>query len=429
MLTVFVAEIVPSLNKGEAALMHGIMRSIKQFAEDDVQFYLCSESQYEDQKEYGQDVKVIDDYGLVPVGGSSSSKLARFSVKAAQHLLFLCFYTLLGRHSLKVFRSELWRAYAEADVIVVGHDNAFSKFHIPLMFYSKLLGKKAVVYGATIMPKVLNSSFLRKLAAVALNKMDLITCREPLTYKHLQDIGVNKAPLYYTADKAFILDSENTVNVEKLVESLDMGSLAKPLIGVMIVKGSTVFKAAFKDQDLTAQAKYDKHIGEIAAALDLVQQSMGGTFFFIPHCIGPGENLDDRICARDVKACMTSASDVVLLEDELRVTELKALLGELDLVISERTHGGINASTMYTPTLWITHPGDHRTYGIVSDTLDLPQCLYNIEDLNSVALSDKIIDIWGSRSDVVETLERTVPLAYDASMSNGKYFKDHVINS
>lgn len=429
MLTVFVAEIVPSPNKGEAALMHGIVRSIKQFADGDVRFYLCSESQQEDQLEYGDEVKVIDNYGLVPVGDSGASKLVRFVAKAIPHLLFLCAYTVFGRHSLTLFRADLWRAYCEADVVVVGHDNAFSKFHIPLLFYVKLLRKKAVVYGATVMPVVLDTPLIKKLASNALNRMDLITCREPLTFKHLQDIGVTRAPLYYTADKAFILDVEEPARIADLMDSLGLAALPRPLIGVMIVKGSTVFKAAFKGQSLTPEEKYAKHVGEIANALDLVSNKTGGTFVFIPHCIGPGDDLDDRICARDVKARMNGSSNVLLLEDELRVKELKGILGALDFVISERTHGGINAATMLTPTLWITHPRDHRTYGIVSDTLELPQCLYNIENLDSTSLAAKIAEIWDTRDDVVSTLKRTVPKAYQASMSNGEYFKTHVLDS
>lgn len=428
MITVFVAEIVPSQNKGEAALMHGIVGSISKYADDDVRFYLCSESQAADQEEYGERVKVIDDYGLVPVGGSSMNKLGRFSVKALKHLLFLVAYTLLGSLSLKLFRSDLWRAYAESDVIVVGHDNAFCKFHIPLMIYAKLLRKKAVVYGATIMPKVLSTPMLKKMAAYALNKMDLITCREPLTYQHLQDLGITRAPVFYTADKAFILEPIEQAEASALAEKLGLSALPRPLIGVMIVKGSNVFKAAFKDENLAPEEKYNRHIREIAGALDQVHAHTGGTFVFVPHCIGPGDDLDDRVCAAHVKAAMQCSDNAFIFNDELRVTELKGLLGTFDMVVSERTHGGINTATMLVPTLWISHPGDHRTYGIVSDTLQLPQCLYNIETLEAGELSEKVKNIWDDREKVVEILKETVPKAYDATMGNGRYFKQYVLD-
>ncbi|MDH5767318.1 MAG: polysaccharide pyruvyl transferase family protein, partial [Gammaproteobacteria bacterium] len=317
MQTVFVAEIVPSQNKGEAALMWGIVRSIREKADKDTKFYLCSETYEDDHYEYGNDVDVIDHPGLVPVSDSASWKLRYFIIQSLKHMLFVPFYYLFGKFSLLFFRNKLWKAYYEADVIVVGHDNAFSKFHLPLILYSKLLRKKVAVYGSTIMPVVLNTDLIRKFARWTLNQVDLITTRENLTYEHLQSIGVNKAPLYHTADKAFILEPTSEDEVKQMCSDLGLTDLKSPVIGVMIVKGSTVFKAAFKDQDLSPQEKYDKHISEIAKTMDNVAERLNATLVFMPHCIGPGENLDDRVCARHVHEKMSKKSQVILLEEQL----------------------------------------------------------------------------------------------------------------
>ncbi len=428
MLKIFVAETVPSQNKGEAALMHGIMRSIKEYADDDVQFYLCSGRQQLDQIEYGDDVHVIDNLGLIPIGDGGGRKLKEFCFRSVSHLAFLLCYHLLGKLSLSLFRDDLWKAYYEADVIIVGHDNAFCKFHLPLILYAKLLRKKTAVYGCTIMPVVLNTDLVRKIARYALNKVDLITTREGLTYKHLESIKVDKVPLFHTADKAFILDPVDEVHSKALMDKLGLADLPRPIIGVMVVKGSTVYKAAFKGRTMTPAEKYNKHSQEIATALDSVYEHTGGTFVFVPHCIGPGDELDDRICADAVKSRMKHSEYVKIPRDELRVTELKGLMGQFDMVISERTHGGINAATMLVPTLWMTHPKDHRTYGIVTDTLELPQCLYNVEDLDATTLSDTIKTLYDSRDELVSVLERTVPKAFETTRLNGEYFKKYVLD-
>ena len=428
MLVIFVAETVQSENKGEAALMHGIVKTIEDNSDEEVRFYLCSETPELDQIEYGEKVDVIDNQGLIPLDGTKAEKMAHFVKSGIKHLLFLIAYHLLGKGALKFFKCKLWRAYCEADVIIVGHDNAFSKFHIPLMFYAKLLGKRAVVYGTTIMPVVLNTDFLRKMAAKALNKMDLITTREPLTYDHLQKIGVNKAPLFCTADKAFILEQSSEERTEELLTKLNLKDLPRPIIGVMAVKSSTVYKAAFKDKNYSPEEKYEKHAQEIADALDAVHQQTGGTFVFVPHCIGPSKDLDDRLTAVVVKGKMKTAEHVRLLDDVLRVPELKAIMGTFDMVVSERTHGGINAASMIVPTLWISHPKDHRTYGIVADTLGLPECLYNIEDLSSETLASKIMDVYNGRNEVTGKLSQNIPKAQQATMSNGEYFKQYVLS-
>jgi polysaccharide pyruvyl transferase WcaK-like protein len=63
----------------------------------------------------------------------------------------------------------------------------------------------------------------------------------------------------------------------------------------------------------------------------------------------------------------------------------------------------------------------------VTDTLELPQCLYNIEDLRSETLSEKIMEIWGSRDKIVATLTENIPKAQDKTMSNGRLFKQHIL--
>ena len=427
MLNVFVAETVQSENKGEAALMHGIMKTIVDNSDEDVLFYLCSETQALDQQEYGDEVIVLDNQGLIPLEGSKFMKMGHFVKSGIAHLLFILAYYILGGLSLKLFKNRLWEAYYKADVLIVGHDNAFSKFHIPLMFYSLLLRKKTIVYGTTIMPKVLNTNLVRKIATIALNRMTLITTREPMTYEHLQRIGVNKAPLYCTADKAFILEPVPESETDILMQRLGLSDLPRPIIGVMAVKSSTVFKAAFKGNAFSPEEKYEKHAQEIADALDIVHAETGGTFVFVPHCIGPSEELDDRHTAVFVSERMKAKEHTFVCSDVLRVTELKAILGRFDMVVSERTHGGINAASMLVPTLWITHPGDHRTYGIVGESLSLPECLYNIEDLSSETLSKTILATWHGRQAIVAKLKDNIPKAQALTNTNGQYFKKHVL--
>ena len=429
MKTIFVAETVPSQNKGEAALMHGIVRSIDEYCDEDVHFYLCSERQKLDQEEYGDQVTVLDNKGLIPLEDTAINKLMLFLRRSVSHILFLITYKLVGRLSLRLFRNELWKAYADADVIIVGHDNAFCKFHIPLILFSKALGKKVAVYGCTIMPVVLNSRLIHKLGKYALNKVDLITTRESLTYNHLKSIGVDKAPLFCTADKAFILKPVEKEVADRLIEKYGLDKLPKPVIGVMVVKGSTVYKAAFKGNTYSAEEKYRRHSEEIAKTLDAVYEKIGGSFVFMPHCIGPGDELDDRLCARTVKSMMKHQGSVTLLEDELRVTELKGMMAAFDMVVSERTHGGINAATMIVPTLWITHPKDHRTYGIVTDTLKLPECLYNIEDLDHITLTQKILETYDNRDEIIKVLKQQVPEAEKTTFSNGSFFKKYVLDT
>ena len=275
---------------------------------------------------------------------------------------------------------------------------------------------------------VFGSTLLKWFGRWAMKKADLITTREERTYNMLKKLDLDGVPLFCTADKAFILKPMPLQEVDSLRRKVGIHGLMRPEIGVMVCKMSTVYKAAFKGQYLSPHEKYEKHAKEIAMALDRVVEKTGGTVVFLGHCTGPDQERDDRIMAKGVITQMIRKDRACLVENDLRAPELKALLGTFDLVVSERTHGGIGAASMITPTLWITHPGDHRTHGIVGTTLGVPQCLYNSEVLNWESLSEKLEELYRDRDVIIQKLENNVPHAKKLAMKNGLYFREVLIH-
>ena len=83
---------------------------------------------------------------------------------------------------------------------------------------------------------------------------------------------------------------------------------------------------------------------------------------------------------------------------------------------------------MGVPTLWITHSKDRRTHGIVSGSFNLPQCIYNIENLEHSSLTGKILDIFDNRNEIKRVLKIKVPQIKELTMENGKYFQKYVLS-
>jgi len=428
MIKIFIAEEIPSHNKGEAAIMHGIKETIAAHAKDDVLFFLCSRFKERDQKEYGPQVKVIDSYGMIPRHLPPVIKRIRFTLNMLQHLAYILTYRFFGsKITSTCFKNELWKAYSEADIIIVGHDNAFTRFHFPLILFAHWLGKKVSLYGTTIMPIIFESKFFKKFGRWVLNRVDLITTRELRTYHLLKAIGVDGVPLYCTADKAFILKSIKNHEANLLIGKLGLDKIKKPYIGVMVARISTVYRAAFKGWSLSKEEKYEKHAAVIAAALNKIIKEIDVSIVFLGHCVGPDHERDDRIVARAIKDKITVKDRTMLIMDDLSASELKAIMGTCNMVVTERTHGGIGAATMNVPTLWITHPGDPRTHGIVAETLGLPQCLYNIENLNQDSLAQKIKEVYEERESIKKILGKNVENAQKLTMKNGEYFSQHLL--
>lgn len=427
MLKVFIAEQVPSSNKGEATLMYGIRKTIQHHSQETVRFYLCSSDQSADQVAYGEDVEILNSPGLIPVayGISKLTKITLIVWSAFKHLLFWAGYKIAGNSSFILFKDPLWHKYITSDVILIGHDNSFSKYHLFLIFFGLLLKKPVAIYGTTIMPKVLKPSFFAKIGRYLLNRVSLITTREQLTFNFLQEIGVTKPPMYCTADKAFLLDPADIDTSSNLALDILTKKAKGPLLGVMLVKGSNVFKAAFGDLSLSGEIRYQRHIQELAKTLDNLCNKIKCHIVFVPHSIGPKKEADDRLVHQDVAALMQHKEHITLLENDLDAMTLKGLMGKFDMTISERTHGGIASATMNVPTLWISHPGDIRTYGIVGHTLKMSDCLYDISELNSDTLTTKILSIWQDREAVTKRLKTNNQEARDLALKNGYYFNKY----
>jgi polysaccharide pyruvyl transferase WcaK-like protein len=430
MLRVMIAEYIASTNKGEATLLYGIRKTIEESCEsDEIQFTLCSSDWENDHQAYGSFLKVLKHPGMIEkkYTHTKPEKIALRAYAIAVHFLFYICQLFLGRKALRFFTDEIWETYLDTDVILIGHDNSFSKYHLPLILFSRLLKKKVIVFGATIMPTVLDSSFFKTAGRFFLNKTNLITTREPFTFEFLKEIGVNKPPMFCTADKAFVLDPAPENRVDSLIKATGIENAQRPLIGVMLVKGSNVFEAAFGSENMTIAEKYHRHAEEIATALDKLSDAIGGSIIFIPHSIGPEAEVDDRIVHRDVAELMrNNANNLFLLEDDFEPSELKGLMGRFDMVISERTHGGIASATMTVPTLWISHPGDIRTHGIIGRTIDIPDCIYDIRSLDGETLFQKMEWLWHNRESVKNRLRANVPKIKELTMKNGEYFRIYI---
>jgi len=432
MYKILIAEQIPSSNKGEATLMYGICKTIRECSKKQVEFDLCSSDLAADTAAYGDDAKILNSPGLIPVeyGISKRKKLLLIVISAIKHLIFAFLRIFLGKNILKIFRGELWTAYQECDAILIGHDNSFSKHHLFLIIFAKLIKKPVAIYGTTIMPTVLSPRIFEIIGGRIINKVDLITTREPMTLAFLKKIGVNKAPLFCTTDKAFLLDPEQCDDIDNIFKKLKESSPGKPIVGVMLVRGSNVFKAAFSSSapDLTAEQKYERHVEIVASTLDKLCKTIDCQFVFVPHSIGPHTEADDRFVHRDVVKKMEQSKNTTLLENDIGARKLKYLMGKFDLTISERTHGGLASATMNVPTLWISHPGDIRTYGIIGETLQFPECLYDIGALDRDTLYQKIYWTWENRDSLKEKLKTNIIHATELSMKNGTYFNDYILN-
>jgi polysaccharide pyruvyl transferase WcaK-like protein len=119
-----------------------------------------------------------------------------------------------------------------------------------------------------------------------------------------------------------------------------------------VVFEKTVFQGT-RDEKAAAHAAF------MAALLDDVIRRTNGFVLLLPHSIEPGKS--DLPVAHKIAASMRE-KNLFVLEADLPARTLKAIISQLDFIISERAHCLMNSFAAHTPFVGLTNRYDLRTH-------------------------------------------------------------------
>jgi polysaccharide pyruvyl transferase WcaK-like protein len=363
---IFIAEEIPSLNKGEAAILMGILSTLRFF--NRLKVSLLSYNAKIDSQRYPNNVDIVDAAGDLHLpyflirGSSILTTILHFLFCGLQHLFFMINWIILNRKVFNIMKAKLWKTYAEADVFLIGHNGVLlstsSLSHFYIIPLAKILRKTVVIYAGGAPLGAFRNSLWIRMQKMILNMVDLILLREDLTYNNLKRIGINKPPMFVTADPAFLLKPLPTPKT-KLIEQIRVNK--KLVIGISVnTRRALHFFPGIKNSNL----RYVTFIRLIAkVADDLI--SRNNAIVLIPHALDSDKCLDDRIIIKDIYKEIRQRKEVILIDQECSPEEIRNIIGRLDLLISTRLHAIIDAATMHVPFIALTVPEDIRMLGII----------------------------------------------------------------
>lgn len=426
MVKIFIAEEVPSLNKGEAAILFGMLESFRTIG-DAVKVSVLSFHPDIDKPRYSDRVDVIDGIkDLHLINGFDCPmivKLFESIVVLLQYLFFIVLYKILGSNALKVMKKKIWKEYCESDLIIIGHDSAFSGLFgvVPFLqlyslFVAKILKKPIIIYGGTA--GIFKNKLQFVIAKFILNRVDLITLRDETSYKYLEEIGINTNHTHLTADLAYLLPHAPPESVEKIMLQEKITENNGPMIGMTVTREICRFAFPYIED---AEERYPKSVRLFSQVLDHLIDRFNATVIFIPHCIGPTKELDDRIVANDICQLVKNKHSVKVITKEYTPEELKGLIGQFDLFIGERLHSVVGAVSMCVPSIAILYPSPRNE--ITAGVLD-EKYMCNIETLDFDLLIAKIVDTLSEKEEIKKDLIDKVDAVKKRALLNGVLLKN-----
>ncbi len=409
-----ITDVNSSFNKGDAAIGLGMIKVIQKFYPNS-KISLLSPTPNEDKKIYSK-------YGVetyMQLHNFVNRKIPAFLYKIIflfKIFLYLLF-TKLNFFPISKEERKILELYRNSDLILscsggrVGGNNYGSIFNsfIP-MYFAKKLGKKVYFCAQSVEP--FRSNFIKNLARIVFNRIDLITVREPTSMEVVKSLNI-KTPTYLTGDLAFLLEPETLESTNYLLKKHGIPEKNKLRIGISVTN--------WRIYDKDPKIKQKQYVNEITHALEKIIKNTDCLIIFFPQVIfGPSE--DDRILSNEIKNKLDASlvDKVFILNENFEPNQLKALMGELDLFIGTRMHSCIFALSMNVPTLMIGY--ENKAWGIMS-MLDLTEFIIDIRSLTS----EKIVSVFNKmleeRLTITKKIKSKIPQLEREALRNGDFLE------
>lgn len=237
-----------------------------------------------------------------------------------------------------LYQNEVTKEMENADISIhIGGDNycyGVNEWMYSLNTYAKKIGKKTVLWGASLYDEITDLKLIEDL-----KKYDLLMLREKISYNAIKKY-IDEEKLMLVPDCAFSLKPKK-VKLNPWYEN-------RKILGINL--SPLVIKS---DENLKA-------------AIDLMKYILKATDYdilLVPH-VTVSES-DDMKILRKLKKEFTDDKRVYLEEGNFNCQEIKYIISKCDLLIAARTHASIAAYSTNIPTLVIGYSVKSR--GIAED--------------------------------------------------------------
>lgn len=400
MLRIVIPEPIPSMNKGEEAILGGIRQALEVLGDYDLAVYSPLAWYEEDTKNAKKNYRIISGIDLYDLSNWFSDKpIPRGRTHIIRTWGLLIVFSMLYRISKKLALSfqdkGIFHELALADVILAGHDGMLGYMQFWIVLSARIMKKPIILYGGGNDGIGRKKYRIRKCIEYMVHKANLCTVRDSGTFDFLIANGVNKNMVHLFPDPAVLLKPSDA-KIVKVILSKENIPANVPYYGVIPARGGIVFEKSFSDET----NKENKHKKRVELWTEIIIHILNTTdahIIFIPHCIGPTFKNDDRRMMNDVYNNINERKDrLTVINNEYSAEELKGLIRECDYILGERTHGLIGAVSVATPCMALSVKEDLRMHNIIGKMFH--RITYNLNEPNIDELKMIVKNEWDERN-------------------------------
>ncbi len=295
------------------------------------------------------------------------------------------------------------------------------------IFFSLILRKPvAILIGS---PGPFKNNWRKGIAKNLLNRVDLITNREPISTDLLKDIGVTSKKMKTTACPAFLFKPKKRDDVLEILKTEKILPKEKPLIG-MIICGWNMPQSPFN--------KIPRDKEELIPFAELINYAINiiDTKILLMTHQNKTDNNGNLIRGNDheiisqlysiLQSDYSCEKDIIMLNGLYDAATMKAIISCCDLLISGRIHGAVAGLSQCIPTVIIDYghePKAHKLHGFAR-LVGMESYICNPND--ALDMINTVSSAWENIDEITEQLNKRIPEVQKLAKSNFKHLHELV---
>ncbi len=315
---------------------------------------------------------------------------------------------------------------------IYGDNAGFNKFledNAEILF-AKVLGKPVVMFVGS--PGPFKSTWRKRLAKFVLNRVNLITNREPLSTELLVALGVNPNHIKTTACPSFLFEPKKRKDVQSILEKENIISKnKKPLVGIILC-GWNMPKPPF--------SKIPRDEEELQPFVDLVRyiiEHFDVRVLLMTHQNSTDDhgNLipgNDHYIISQLYSMLERdnyGDDLFTLKGLYDAATTKTIIGCCDLLISGRIHGAVAGLSQCIPTVIIDYGHEPKAHKLRGFARLVGVESYVCDPADAQDMIEKVASAWEKRDEIREYLKKRIPEVKELAKSNFELLHQHANNS
>jgi len=269
------------------------------------------------------------------------------------------------------------------------HNSIFESFGKPVVFLPQAWGP-------------FTNQTMRQLCAAAINLSEYAYARDKRSYQYISELeGVDRQKIGLAPDIAYQFEGASPSQATDVLKQNGLISDPGQMVGIM-----PNMQVYVRTEGTGAENRYVQLLIGIAKYFMTKKDC---SVVLIPHQVQPIENPDapdDRFLCDLITAALDNAHNVVALREYYSSEVLKAVIGQMALVIGSRYHGIIAALSQMIPTVVLGW--SHKYFELLSD-VGIEEYIADYKNLNSDDIFALVEKAWERRREISGSLARKVP--------------------